>query len=357
MFIYDKTALAFIQKCEGMLRDILIGIGIETRRTRFVIKSTLWPIHVVVFDDNELGHFNSTYLQIGLNRKLIYLAKDSVLKDILQHELAHYLTFIFHGNVQPHGEEFKSICRHYGFAADVAAATINIDVANESKVGDLESERIVEKVKKLLQLAQSSNVHEAELATVKANELLLRHNLDSLDKNDEPIFLERILFQRKKDAKLIAIYDILKHFIVKPVMSYGRDTICLEVSGTYTNVKLAVYVGEFLNRELDRLWEATKKEYRLVGLRAKNSFFVGVARGFESKMNQAKSNFASAEQKALVIVQKKLEVDTSLIYRRLTHSSSGARLDDTASGVGFLKGRELTIRKGVENSENKLYLT
>lgn len=350
MLIYDSTTLAFTQKAEKFLKEILTGLGFEVKKSRFLYKNFMYPIHVVAFEGSELGHYNVPYMQIGLNRKLIYLAKDSVVRDILKHELAHYLTHIFYPgqDLRPHGPEFKAICAQFGFPDDVAKATMNLDESNLSKEGDLVSERIVEKVKKLLMLAQSSNAHEAELATLKANELLLRHNLDYLKDREEPVYLDRLLMRARKDTKLSAIYEILKHFIVRPVISMGKNTCCLEVSGSLTNVKLAGYVANFLDQELEHLWEMARKEHGLSGLREKNSFFLGVARGFDEKMKQSKKNFSEEDKKALVVVEEKLNVDTKMIYSRLSSSRSGHRTDQNASLLGHAKGLSLTIRNAVE---------
>lgn len=356
MIIYDSTTMAFIQKTEDMVKKILESIGIKTRRSRFEFNRYLYPIHIVVFEGNEWGHFNAPYMQIGLNKKLIYSAKDSVVRDILKHELAHYLTYIRFGPTQAHGIEFKETCRSFGFPEDIAAATLHLEESNLSKEGDLDSEKVLEKVKKLLQLAQSSNSHEAELATVKANQLLLRHNLERVTDPVESIYMDRLLEQTRKDAKLTAIYDILRHFVVKPVLSFGKNTCCLEVSGTLTNVKLARYVAEFLNRELDHMWEEARTEFKLQGLRAKNSFFLGVARGFDEKMKKSKTEFTTDEQKALVVVEKKLDEQVRMIYRRLSTTSSGHRQDEAAASVGVQKGKNLTIRQGVEGKAKNLYL-
>lgn len=357
MIIYDSLSFAFIQKAESMLREILQTIGLPLKRSRFGWNNYTYPIHVVVFEGSELGHFNAPYLQIGLNRKLIFEAKDSVLRDILKHELAHYLTYIRFGEVAAHGREFRQLCQEYNFPSEVATASMNLDLSNTAKEGDLASERVLEKVKKLLQLAQSSNSHEAELATIKANQLLLRHNLEHITDNvPETIYLDRVLYQKRKDAKLTAIYDILRHFIVKAVISYGKDSCCLEVSGSLTNVRLARYVAEFLNREMEHLWQLTRQEHELQGLRAKNSFFLGVARGYDEKMKEAKTTFSREDQQALVLVEKNLHQHTSLIYRRLSQTSSGNLLDEDARALGVQKGKSLTIRPGVEGKGKSLYL-
>lgn len=353
MIIYDQTSIVFMQRCEELLKEILVNLGFEVRISRFVFKKHLYPISIVVFEGGQdLGHFNHAYYQIALNRKLIYSAKDSVLRDILKHELAHYLTYLEFGLVDAHGAEFRHTCKSYGFPNEIAFSQINLEAANERKVGDLSSEKVLEKVKKLLQLAQSSNSHEAELATLKANALLLRHNLDHLETegDDEPLYLERVVQQKRKDAKISALYDMLKHFIVKPVISYGRGTCCIEVSGTLTNVKLAVYIAQFLDQEFDRLWDQARKEHGLQGLRAKNSYFLGIAKGFEEKMLNSKAQFSTDEQRALLVVEKNLNHKFKVIYKRLSSTRIGNNIDSHAGELGVQSGKNLSIRKGVETS-------
>lgn len=341
-----------------MVKHILEGIGIPVLRSRFVWNGYHYPIKIVVFEGQQWGHFDAAYYQIALNRKLLYLAKDSVVRDVIQHELAHYLTFLRHGDVMaPHGQEFKETCAHYGFSKHVAEATMNIDTSNELKEGDLNSEKVLEKVKKLFQLAESSNTHEAELATMKANALLLRHNLDFVNStDDEPIYLDRVMIRPRKDAKMNAIYDILRHFMVRTVFSHGHRSCCIEISGPRTNVKLAKYVADFLDKELDQLWTEAKHTHRLEGLRAKNSFFIGVAKGYEEKMNETKSHFSSSDQKALTTCQKSLEIRTNIIYKKLSSSYSQRRTDFDAGSIGKEKGKKLNVRQGVESKQNGLYL-
>ena len=360
MIIYDQTSIAFIRRCEELLKEILLSLGFEVRLTRFVFRTHLYPISIVVFEgSSDLAHFNAGYYQIALNRRLIYQAKDSVLRDILKHELAHYLTYLEYGSVQAHGAEFKETCRAHGFPDEIALASMDLGQANTEKEGDIDSERVLEKVKKLLQLAQSSNTHEAEIATLKANALLLRHNLDHLKINhdDEPLYLDRVLFQKRKDAKISAVYEMLRHFIVKPVISYGRGSCCLEVSGSLTNVKLAVYIAQFLDKEFDHLWKRARDQHGLQGLRAKNSFFLGIAKGFDEKMKESKAQFSTNEQKALLIVEKDLDAKAKLIYRRLSSTRPGNNIDSHAGALGVQSGKSLSIRQGVEGKSKGLYLS
>ncbi len=358
MLIYDNTSIAFMKKSEEMVKKILEEMNVKVMRSRFFWNKYLYPINVVVYEGKALGHFDHRYLQIALNRKLIYSAKDSVTRDILRHELAHYFTYIVHGpDVEVHGPEFHDICKQFGFSPDVARATMDVPESNHSKEGDLASEKVLEKVKKLLQLAQSSNTHEADLATVKANSLLLRHNLEFIHNEDEPIYVDRFLHRARKDSKLMAIMSILRHFIVRPVLNVGGKSCCIEVSGTLTNVKLARYVAEFLDRELDQMWTHAKKKFSFEGLRAKNSFFIGVAKGYEQKINKTKSEFTTEEQKGLIMCEKKLNLNLKVIYKKKLGSvTSNQSTDSFASEAGVSAGHKLSVRHGIEGKEKNLYL-
>lgn len=359
MMIFDRTSQVFIQKIEGMARSIFQELGFKVSRSRFEFNKYLYPISIVVFEGSELGFFNAKFYQIGLNRKLIYSAKDAVLRDIIRHEIAHYLTHL-HYPVQssPHGQEFKEICARYGFSGDIAAATINLELANEAKVGDLESERVLLKVQKLLKLAESANVHEAELATLKANELLIKHSLDHIHTNtEEAVYLDRLLYSPKNNSKLVAIYEILTHFLVRPVISHGHKQSCLEICGPKTNVILARYVAEFLDFQLDHLWKEAKIEHKLSGLRAKNSFMLGIAAGFHEKMKRTENEMNVSDKKSLILVKKQLEINLALVYKRLGSTRSSHQLDVNARNAGVEKGRNLSINKGVETKSQGLRLT
>lgn len=352
MMIYDETSIAFIQRATQMLCEILAEIKIPVRDGSIIYNNKRAPINIVVFEGKELGHFNHNYLQIGLNKRLIYSVKDSVVRDILRHELAHYLTRLKYGsNVQDHGIEFKKICKDCGFSERVVEATMSIEEANNEKEGDLVSEKIVEKVKKLLSLAKSSNAHEAELATVKANEILLRHNIDMISEKREAIYVTRVLSTKRKNPKMTAIYSILSNFVVRTVINKGSSECCIEVSGTKTNVMLASYIAEFLDRELDRLWKEAKKEHGLSGTRSMNSFFYGIANGFNDKMKRSKTAMSESDQMALVVIDSELKELTKNIYTQLKTTYSRSTTDAKASALGRIKGNDLSIHQGV-NSGN-----
>lgn len=357
MRVYSETIFSFIEKCEKMLKDVLKNeTSLSVRRKRFERNGYLYPIDVVAFEGQSLGYFDADRYQIGINSGLIYKAKDSVIKDVLRHELAHYLAFIEFGpGLMPHGREFKLVCERHGWPSEISKASMNIDLANLSE-GDIASEKTLAKVKNLLKLAESSNPHEAELATLKANQLLLKHNLRYTEAHeDEKLYVKGLMTQKRRNAKIGAVYDILRHFMVRPVLSYGKNQVTLEATGTKTNLELADYVASFLDEELERQWQKIKRERALKGVKAKNSFFVGMAKGYEEKALGMERDFSPEESKALVSISKKLDRQVQRIYNRLSSAATGSKTDPNSYNLGKKAGNSLTINKGVKG-KGKTYL-
>lgn len=332
-----------------MAKEILAKeVGLSFSRSRFEWRGRLYPLHLVIFEDQKkLGDYDYSQWRIGLSKRLMREAKDAVIRDVLRHEIAHLMTHLEFGHeVQAHGTEFKSICARYGWDSEVSSSSLELLRANESYEGDLAGEKLLARLKKLMALSESSNPHEAELATSKANELLVRHNLEriELEMADE-VYVVPVLFSAKANAKMHAIYEILKTFYVAPVFTKRRGLVALDVVADKTGVAFAEYVASFLSHELDRLWEVTKKEQKLKGARAKNSFYAGVARGYVSKIKDSQKSFS---QTALIKVENESMQMLKRVYSRLSSTSSNSKTDMSAMNHGTSAGRNLTIRAGVE---------
>jgi hypothetical protein len=199
-----------------------------------------------------------------------------------------------------------------------------------SEIADGEEE-IVRKVKKLMALANSANKNEAELAMLKSQQLLLKHHIDtrSLENEEEDkVFLLRILKQKKENAKMRAIGKILETFFVNVVYSRSQGFIHLEILGSATNVEIAKYVASVLHSELDHLWNEAQKLASLKGVIAKNSFFLGLAKGYCDKVQAFKRDYGSAETKALMVIEKKLTEAKAMAY-----PPSGSRWADNSTST------------------------
>ncbi len=363
LLFFDDTSAAFLARVKALAFQILNQtFRVQTRRERFEFAGMLIPLEFVVFEgESKLGFFDSSCYRLGINKKLMLSSSESVLKDIIAHELAHLFTFLHHGpNTSPHGAEFKSVCARYGLAPEVARATLNFSAAIEqeevmSESVALQSERIISKVKKLLSLASSSNQHESELATLKANQMLRDYNLSklSLEQKQAPTYLKRVLTAAKRSAKLQAIYEILTTFHVCVVFNQGRGRCALEVCGDRTNVELAEYVAAFLDVELDRSWKDAKRHNpELSGALAKNSFFRGLAKGYLAKHQKLTTSQKEAPStRELTLLKKDLELHTARAFPRLSKVSSRPTREHSSSHqTGMKAGSKLSIRAGLKNT-------
>ncbi|MBT7611287.1 MAG: DUF2786 domain-containing protein [Bacteriovoracaceae bacterium] len=342
-----------------MSKDILITeMGLVLKKSRVHHNGHSYPLKYVIFEDpKKIGYFDQHSFQIGINKSLMLNAKPAVIKNILRHELVHFFQFVTQGNtISPHGAEFKSLCRGFGYGADVSNATAQLEILNDQIEGDLYTEKLIVKIKKLLNLAESDNIHEREQATLKANQLLLKHNLkqyqvnslqDGLEQTEE-ICLKRVLETKRTTSKMHAIYEILSCFFVQPVFNHGKGIVYLEVIGSRINVELAAYVTQFLEQELEFIWELTKKENSLKGVKARNSFFKGVGKGYASKIHQ--QNNQTLKDNELIVLKEELQNQVAKVYGRLSFSGSTAKTCDDSMLLGKKAGKSLNIRKGISST-------
>jgi hypothetical protein len=373
MHLYSDTISAFISRVRQNVREIInlemtSQFTIKMEKSRVSYKGIQYPLNIIVFEDHSrLGYFDSRTYELGLSKKLMYQAKVDVLKNVIRHELAHFLSYILLGPHVLHGEEFHSLCRSLGWGPEVYNAYANIELENELSIAsDEKSEKLIARLKKLMALASSDNTYEAELATLKANQILLEHNLD-LNKSqlhngqnaiheEEIVYVKRVLEAKRKNAKHVAIYQILKTFFVSPVFNHGQGLFYLEVIGDKTSVELADYVAHFLDRELEVQWiESQKVNPALKGKSSKNSFFQGLALGYTTKIEKQKSTLATGTD--LKVIEKNTQGQLNRVYPRIGHSRSTTGLFDLeAHSEGMARGKKLSINPGVESKSSKTFL-
>lgn len=354
MLVYSKKIIRFINDIKITVKNILAKeVGVRVCNSRFFDKQEYYsyPIKIVIYNDqSKLGYFDAGTYELGFHERLMD-CKTTQLHNIIRHEIAHYMTFINHGPTDtPHGKEFKSFCESLNWHKDVFSATVCLEIDNDIP----KESAILRKIQKLMALSTSSNCHESEQAMIKSQTLLLKYNLDEScikDENDEKIFLKRILKQKKKDAKMQAIAHILETFFVNTIYSKQTGSICLEIVGSKVNVEIADYVANFLTVELDRLWLSAKKQYAtLSGITAKNSFFLGIAKGYCNKIKFLKQSYESDFLNGLMVIEKKLDQAKEMVYPRLSTFKSSGGYSPEASSLGQKMGNALSIHLGVSAS-------
>lgn len=355
MLVYSKKIIQFINEIKCAVKDILsTEVRLKVAGDRFYDRYQMgsYPINIVIYNNKTmLGYFDPNFYEIGFHECLMHSSKLQ-LHNVIRHELAHYISFITHGEgIASHGSEFRAFCEQMGWGEEVYKATTCLD--GGQNIAGLEESSVFRKVKKLMALATSSNQNEAELAMIKSQELLLKHNMESkyiASEDGDKIFLKRILKQKKEDAKMRSIAKILETFFVSTVYHRGGDFTYLEILGEAVNVEIAEYVADVLADELDKLWIQAQRSSQLKGLIAKNSFFLGLAKGYCNKIQSLKRDYGADEHNALMVIEKKLIDAKAMAYQRLSSKTSSSRYCGTASALGEKIGRQLNINPAVSRS-------
>lgn len=357
MIVYSQKIIHFINEIKCMIKEVLSKeIRLKVTKDRFYDKQerASYPINVVVYNNKRmLGYFDPNFFELGFHESLMYANKKQ-LNDLVRHELAHYMTFIIYGDrVQPHGSEFSSFCMQMGWSEEVFQASACLETHEESS--HIEENSILRKVQKLMALSTSSNQNEAEAAMIKSQQLLLKHNIDakyvSRD-NEEQIFLKRIMKQKRENAKMRSIAIILGTFFVNTVYKRTGDSIYLEILGNAVNIEIAEYVASFLQDELDNLWNQAQKYANLKGTIAKNSFFLGLAKGYCNKIQALKKEYTNEVANSLMVIEKKLMDAKAMVYQRLSSTKSNGSYCRESSALGEHMGRQLSINPAINSSSS-----
>lgn len=315
---------------------------------RTYFKDALRPAQLSLRDaEGLLGRYVHETRSIELSRKFVQEAAWGSVVEVLKHELAHqFVLEVLQEHEPPHGPAFRAVCQRLG----IDARASGLPEAAHSP----ESKRLLERVHKLLALAQSDNRHEAEAAAAAAQRLMLRHNLDAHVHTREPSYgyrhLGRITGRVSEWERRLG--NILgDHFFVEVIWvpAYRRHEqrrgSVLEAIGSPENLELAAYVYDFLLGSAERSWRAHKLAHGIREDRERMSYFAGVMSGFAQKLQQQ----ASAHKREGLVWQPEAKLTQ---YTRQRHpylrtvSHAGQRRGE-AFAHGEAAGRNVLLHRGI----------
>ncbi len=351
MLIYSKTTETFLRRIRTLAKSIMaIEMGLKFSGKRVLINGVYYPLNFVVCESKTiLGLYDPKLFQVALNKQLMFEVSEDILKNVLRHEIAHFMVAVNHKYTkQDHGVEFRSIFEKYSWNSTFSKSQIDL---SKSVQRDEKEKKLLDKVDKLLNLATSSNEHEAQLATQRANDLMLKHNLNSSHKSDDEVsHVLRVMEYSRRSAKHDGIYEILKEFHVHPIFNQGHGGGYLEVIGSKTNILLAEYISHFIERAIEEIWKEVKLENpKIKGTVAKNSF----TRSFCSEVAKGIKNSNSEENQSsnreIVTIMNELQTKVERVYPRLRVSYSKAKKDKNAASIGSSKGKKFKINPAIKN--------
>lgn len=355
MLIYSSASETFIKKVKAMAREIFCHeININFDKKRILINRIYYPLHFVCFEHpSTLGFYDPKIYQIGINKNLMFKFSNDIIKNILRHEIAHFLCHVFDGDdVKTHGPEFRAKFLRYNWDANFSKSKILIEDINPSLESD---KKILEKVDKLLKLATSSNVNEASLATQMANQLITKHNLEYKNslhaQEDTETCVIRASEFSKKNALHDGLYQVLGNFNVYPVFNQGRSGGYLEVIGTRVNVTIAKYITDHLSASLELIWNDAKKKnpLELKGIVAKNNFTRSFFITLDQKLKIQTSHEVSKTE--ALTLSNQLSLHVTKVYPRLRSSYTREHgQNEAAKKLGVSAARNFEIKPGLSQS-------
>jgi hypothetical protein len=255
----------------------------------------------------------------------------------------------------PHGELFARACRTLRCDPAPSAASERLPGLAASAA---EEDRILRRIKDLLALAGSPNVHEAASAMRMAHKYLLRYNLDLQQVDGRSAqYGTRYLGRssgRIQEYQYTLSTILQEHFFVLAIWTYSYDPRrnvpgrILQISGSRENLEMAAYVYHFVLRVAESLWQEHERE-RDPGGGTRLQYFAGLLRGFEEKLRGEQQTLAADH--GLVW----LGDDELIKYFRHQHprtrlvSSTGVRRSGDFR-AGMRDGRRIVIRRALEDT-------
>ena len=325
--------------------------------------------------ETTLGSWKSTTRTLTISARLIDNHSWDVVVEILKHEMAHqYLDEVSHScKGKPHGPEFQHVCTLLGVHPDYRGATASMaKMMQSSAAAKARPCNQLEKIKKLLALAESANENEASVAMERANYFISKYNIDMVTKNDTLHYdylrvgkgQKRIPAWTKLIGALLRDYFFVRTITVEHYDAKTDTTSkVIELIGNSENLAVAAHVYTFLHERLALLWSQHQAQTGVPG-REKRSYFLGVLAGFREKMQHAdrknhaellaKTPFASSGELVVATDEVLNRFFTSRYPRVVKRSSKMQNIYADSYHSGREDGRKINIYKPVVHNDANL---
>ncbi|MBU0992943.1 MAG: SprT-like domain-containing protein [Proteobacteria bacterium] len=356
---------------EALENRILQGISSEWEHASWILepihrRSLKKPRFSIRDTSKKLGQWSREKREIMLSRNLVLNHPWDAVVDVLKHEMAHqFADEILNGkNETGHGPSFIKACGL--LRANPLASEHYVPLDERIKSGTVnEQDKTMSRVRKLFALAKSQNRHEAETAMAKAQELIEKYNIDLVKSNPErsfeSIFIGKPSLRHFREdyhlASLLCDYYFVEGLWANAyVLEKGKMGRVLEISGTETNLAIAIYVYEFITRYIHSEWEKYNSASSL-GRYRKTDFAVGLIEGFRKKLDLGQRKEAPKASSTDLVKIEDPRLRNYMIYRYPRVRSFRRTLSNVDPDVlkdGEAAGKKMVISKGIsEKKENK----
>ncbi len=357
-------------KQRGLLQEtlehrILHGLSCEWETALWVLGKDMRaqlqkPLFRLRDMERRLGQWDLAKKEISLSRSFVMEHPWGAVREVLAHEIAHQVAHqvFFAANETAHGPAFQKACALLHIDAVATGRYQRLDESDTCG----ESDRILIRIKKLLALAESQNVHEAEAAMLKAHALIEKYNVDLLALNEHRDFVSILVgppaLRHTRDKYRLAnllqdFYFVEGIWVPVYVMDKGRMGRALEISGTAQNVALGSYVHDFISHYIASQWIQYKNGKRLSHHR-QTDFAIGILDGFRKKLTTTVDKKRCNRHRGALVAIDDPQLQTYMAYRypqvrNIRRSASTTDMNVIQAGIAV--GERLVISKGITVKE------
>ena len=313
--------------------------------------------------------------KITISYKLLMEHPWYAVLDVFYHEVAHQLVHFLcpEGTDETsHGKAFREMCRRIGANPSAGDSYHTLDAWLNQEQDDI-GDPLIERVRKLLVMAEKGDEHEAEVALSKAVEIMAKYGISEEHLNPKEQYVTVALGEPKHTIQLderIMAHFLREMFSVTTIMvnvpavmtdRYGQKTAseCRQffICGTARNVKIALYVRDSVLSHIELEWSKFCQKNRISPtlVRRKRDFAYGVISALMKKMQGS----LTQETQALIVAgnQELNNYYTTRFPRIHTVTHGGVNMDPNAYEAGKRIGSDLTINPGIEKPEGPKLLS
>lgn len=237
----------------------------------------------------------------------------------------------------------------------------------------MNKQQIIDKIQKLLALANSDNENEAKAAATMAQSLLTKYNLTMTEVEQEPDkdkytseFVET--GRQRQDPAWKYVQSLLREFFFVEIVQTKKkvevpggtvfwkdykNVHCYVMFGQPHNVAIARYVRDFMMRSFADLFVQYRKQTGAPAT-SRNSYYLGLFKGLHEQLKNTKKK-VETETGLVVVEDANLEqfVKDSLEGKiKTVPSKSVINNDPNAMNAGYEKGKNLSIAMGLGNGRD-----
>lgn len=234
----------------------------------------------------------------------------------------------------------------------------------------MNKDQVLDKIKKLLALANSSNEHEAKAASAMANKLLTKYNLTMKDCDDVDHKYNEKFFntgKQKQPTEWKFVQSLLREFFFveivhtrKPITTGSPLTgdfkmkyeFCYVMFGQPHNIEIAIYIRDFLIRSFKDSFAEYKRVYK-ASTAARQSYYHGLYQGLHAQLAESRKS-VETETGLVVVPDADLEdfVQDSM-NGALTKNKNKVKINDKdAALAGYDRGKDLQISRGMNGDSS-----